>query len=159
MANVFTSFFLSLGQRLLPSSNISLYTFAAPAAGNSAFAIALDRKLPNAWHYHNANDLVPDFPTFDGLVYSSLLYNPSPSAGAITTTYKGHTVSLRRPSSCWQVYLICTIISNLLITTRSLAQNCILNIKTTLLAIGLCRQVLNTRSTITLIISVYNCQQ
>lgn len=96
MANVFASYYVqTLIQQGKSSDNVSLFTFAAPAAGNSDFATDLDTKLSSAWHYENGNDLVPKFPVFDGIVVTSLLYIPQPSASEITTDYNGHTVSLR----------------------------------------------------------------
>jgi triacylglycerol lipase len=95
MANVYASFYVqTLINQKLSSGNVSLYTFAAPAAGNADFATDLDNKLPAAWHYQNANDLVPNFPVFDGIVFTSLLYLPQPLAAEITVTFQGHTVNL-----------------------------------------------------------------
>jgi hypothetical protein len=96
IASVFASYYVEiLKKKGLSSSNISLYTFAAPAAGNADFATDLDAKLLTAWHYENANDLVPKFPVFGGIVLTSLLYIPQPAASQINLTYKGHKMSLR----------------------------------------------------------------
>ncbi|RPD41712.1 lipase family protein [Chitinophaga barathri] len=95
-ANVYASYFVtSLAQAGSTFSNISLFTFAAPSAGDSGFATDLDNKLPDAWHYENDNDIVPKFPVTDTVFLVAWLYITAPSAGAITVTYKGHTISLR----------------------------------------------------------------
>lgn len=96
LANIFASYYVqTLTSNGQSSGNVSLYTFAAPSAGNSDFANDLDAKLPAAWHYQNANDIVPNFPVFDGLVFTSLLYLPQPLAANITVTFNQQTVSLR----------------------------------------------------------------
>jgi hypothetical protein len=97
VANVFTSYFISSLISSYPNiaGNTYLVTFAAPAAGNSAFATDLDGKLSNAWHYENDNDIVPKFPVGLAVVDVGLMYIGGPSAGSITVTYKGKTVSLR----------------------------------------------------------------
>lgn len=92
VANVFSSYFVTT---VGASSNISLFTFAAPAAGNPDFANDLDSKLSTAWHYQNSNDIVPNFPVSPDIVKVGFLYFPKPEASAITVTYKNHTVSLR----------------------------------------------------------------
>src|SRR5690606_3885210 len=95
-ANVFSSYFVStLVKDGYATSNVSLFTFAAPAPGNGDFATDLDTKLPTAWHYQNSNDIVPNFPVSDTIFLTGFLYVPQPSAAEITVTYKGHTVSLR----------------------------------------------------------------
>lgn len=95
-ANVYASYFISaLAKANIQFSNTSLFTFAAPAAGNGAFATDLDTKLPDAWHFENAEDIVPKFPAAVSAIKVAYLYNPGPSASAITVTYKGHTVSLK----------------------------------------------------------------
>lgn len=96
IANVYASYFVTtVTQQQLSTSNISLYTFAAPAAGNADFAKDLDTKLPAAWHYQNSNDIIPNFPVSQTIIKTAFLYQPSPDASAITVSYKGHTVSLR----------------------------------------------------------------
>lgn len=96
IANVFTSYFITtITGEQYSSDNVSLYTFAAPAPGNGDFATDLDTKLPAAWHYQNANDIVPNFPVSDTIFLTGFLYDPAPAASAITVTYKGYTVSLR----------------------------------------------------------------
>ncbi|SHN18479.1 hypothetical protein [Chitinophaga sp. CF418] len=96
IASVFTSYYVEiLKKKGQSTNNISLYTFAAPAAGNADFATDLDAKLPTAWHYENVNDLVPKFPVFGGIVLTSLMYLPQPEAADINLSYKGHDMSLR----------------------------------------------------------------
>lgn len=96
IANVYASFFVSnFANTGYSVSNVSLFTFAAPAAGNAAYANDLDAKLPNAWHYHNFNDIVPCFPV--SLMVGTVAYHyiPQPDAGAISFTLDGKTVTLR----------------------------------------------------------------
>lgn len=96
IANVYASYFVTaLARDGLTFSNNFLFTFAAPAAGNSDFATDLDNKISNAWHYENSNDIVPKFPVSVAILELTLLYFPAPSAGKITFTYKGHVISLR----------------------------------------------------------------
>jgi len=96
IANVYASYFITtITKENYSAANVSLYTFAAPAPGNGDFANDLDAKLPTAWHYQNANDIVPNFPVSDTVFLTGLLYMPKPAAADITVTYKGHTVSLR----------------------------------------------------------------
>lgn len=96
IANVFTSYFVTtITGEQYSSDNVSLYTFAAPAPGNGDFANDLDAKLPTAWHYQNANDIVPNFPVSDTIFLTGFLYDPAPAASAISVVYKGYTVSLR----------------------------------------------------------------
>jgi len=96
IANVYTSYFVTtVTQQNLSTSNISLYTFAAPAAGNAAFAKDLDTKLPAAWHYQNSNDIIPNFPVSQTIIKTAFLYQPKPDASAVTVSYNGYTVSLR----------------------------------------------------------------
>lgn len=97
VANVFASYFISSLINSTPTiANLTtLVTFAAPAAGNSAFASDLDGKLPSAWHYANDNDIVPKFPVDVFVLEIGLMYLGGPSSGSITVTYKGKTISLR----------------------------------------------------------------
>lgn len=95
LANVYASFYV---QTLINSgkaaANVSLCTFAAPAAGNADFATDLDAKIPAAYHYQNINDIVPNFPVFDGLVFVSSLYLPKPLAVDIKVTHQDHPLRL-----------------------------------------------------------------
>ena len=96
IASVFASYYVEiLKKKGQSTSNVSLFTFAAPAAGNADFATDLDAKLPTAWHYENLNDLVPKFPVFAGLVVTSLMYIPQPTASDIYLSYKDQKMSLR----------------------------------------------------------------
>ena len=93
IANVYASYFASSNAGF---NNIYLYTYAAPAPGDSGFAQDLDNKITNAWHYENLNDIVPKFPVTISIILGAVfLYSPAPYSGDITTTYKGLTVSLR----------------------------------------------------------------
>ncbi|GAA3954939.1 hypothetical protein GO495_28420 [Chitinophaga oryziterrae] len=96
IANVYASYFVtSIAQENYTSDNISLFTFAAPAAGNSDFATDLDNKISTAWHYENANDIVPKFPASFSVLLTAFLFDPAPSASEITVNYQGYTISLR----------------------------------------------------------------
>lgn len=97
IANVFASYFISslIGTTPSIADITTLVTFAAPAAGNGAFATDLDGKLSNAWHYANDNDIVPKFPVDSSVLEIGLMYIGGPSSGSITVTYKGKTLSLR----------------------------------------------------------------
>jgi hypothetical protein len=93
IANVYASYFTTSNAGF---NNTYLYTYAAPAAGDSGFAQDLDNKIANAWHYENLNDIVPKFPVTISIILGAVfLYSPAPYSGDITTTYKGLTVSLR----------------------------------------------------------------
>ncbi|SDH08683.1 lipase family protein [Chitinophaga filiformis] len=95
IASVFTSYYVEiLKKKGLATNNISLYTFAAPAAGNADFAKDLDAKLPTAWHYENINDLVPKFPVVAGIIVTSLMYEPQPSPFEIYLGYQDQRISL-----------------------------------------------------------------
>lgn len=96
MVNVYASYLIS--QITVPgyvNNNLSVYTFAAPASGNSIFAKDLDSKLANAYHYQNVNDIIPNCPVAERLILTGLLYIPQPAAAQITTVFKGMTVSLQ----------------------------------------------------------------
>lgn len=95
IANVFSSYFVTAIAAVNNFTETYLYTFAAPAAGNSDFATDLDNKLVTAWHYENDNDIIPKFPVFLTMIIAAALYIPAPSSGGITVTYKGVTISLR----------------------------------------------------------------
>jgi triacylglycerol lipase len=96
IANVFASYFISyLNTGKLSTSNVSLYTFAAPAPGNADFATDLDAKLPNAWHYQSALDIIPHFPVAANIFDVGDMYQPNPAASAIKITYQGKTMTLR----------------------------------------------------------------
>lgn len=100
IANVYTSYYVQkLKENNLSTSNVSLFTFAAPASGNIDFAVDLDNKLPSAWHYENENDMVPKFPVFSGLLYTSNTFFPkTPDAHKITVTFNPKTITLNGPN-------------------------------------------------------------
>jgi triacylglycerol lipase len=63
--------------------NLSIITFAAPAAGNTVFAADFDKRFPNAVRIENTNDIVPKFPVALAIDKLSELYSPSPAAKEI----------------------------------------------------------------------------
>ncbi|MBC9909668.1 lipase family protein [Chitinophaga varians] len=96
IANVYTSYFVTALQREgIRYDGTYLFTFAAPAAGDTTFATDLDNKVSNAWHYENVNDVIPKFPVVSTMIMASLLYVPSPSSEDIMITYDGYQMSLR----------------------------------------------------------------
>ncbi|HWB23986.1 MAG TPA: lipase family protein [Chitinophagaceae bacterium] len=95
IANIFSSYFVTAIAAHHNFTQTYLYTFAAPAAGNEAYATDLDTKLPNAWHYDNDNDIIPKFPVFDRVLLVAFLYIPSPAASQISVMYKNITITLR----------------------------------------------------------------
>jgi len=66
---VFASYFVTAMAKPHNFQHTYLYTFAAPGAGNADYANNLDSKLANAWHYENANDIIPKFPHFLALCW------------------------------------------------------------------------------------------
>lgn len=91
MANVFASYFIST---LTSSDGVSLYTFAAPAAGNGDFATDLDAKLQNAWHYQCSNDIIPNFPVAADVKKVASMFTPQPLAANIPVTRQGNPMML-----------------------------------------------------------------
>jgi triacylglycerol lipase len=94
IANVFASYFMSyLTTEKISfgktdnTSLVSLYTFAAPAPGNDAFAKDLDTRVPNAWHYQNSLDIIPNFPVADNIYNVASMYQPQPAASAISVIF------------------------------------------------------------------------
>lgn len=77
-------------------SNINVITFAAPAAGNEAFADDFDKKFPASLRIENENDIVPKFPCASKISSLGKLYTDSLSAGTIMVGYKNLTVSLSK---------------------------------------------------------------
>ncbi len=77
-----------------PVSNINVITFAAPAAGNEAFANDFNKKFPASIRVENVNDIVPKFPSASGIVSLGNLFNDSLSSAKIQVGYKSLTVSL-----------------------------------------------------------------
>ena len=77
-----------------PKNDISVITFAAPAAGNGSFADDFNNKFPNSLRIENINDIVPKFPVSAKVSDLGSLYSPSPSASEISVGYKNVTVKL-----------------------------------------------------------------
>jgi hypothetical protein len=94
LATVFASWLLyQLEQNdLTPPALFPVLTFAAPTAGNQAFAEAYDKSFPNSWRYYNEIDLVPM--ASDSLRSAEQLYSPAPEACSIEATYDNRTVTL-----------------------------------------------------------------
>jgi len=95
IANVYASYFISALLQEGYSADTHLYTFAAPAAGNSNFATDLDNKLSNAWHYENRYDIVPKFPVSTSILEVASLFLPEPLAAEIMVTHDGHDFTLK----------------------------------------------------------------
>lgn len=74
--------------------HIDVITFAAPAAGNAAFARDFNKKFPEAMRYENTNDIVPKFPVADKVGDLGKLYVPVPAASEIPVGYKFLTIKL-----------------------------------------------------------------
>jgi triacylglycerol lipase len=74
--------------------NLNVISFAAPAAGNQAFADGFDSTFPRAIRVENANDLVPKFPCTDRMESLGRLFDKGPSAEQIEMGYKNFTVKL-----------------------------------------------------------------
>jgi hypothetical protein len=75
---------------------MSVYTFAAPAAGNQSFANDYDALFGgSSWRYQMNNDIVPMFPMPGQITIMSLWYSPGPQASGISVQYKGTTVTLQ----------------------------------------------------------------
>jgi triacylglycerol lipase len=76
--------------------SMSVYTFAAPAAGNKSFANDYDSLFKSSsWRYQMENDIVPMFPIFSQMVVMSGWYSPAPLAEKIFTTVDGVKVTLQ----------------------------------------------------------------
>ncbi|MFZ6732419.1 lipase family protein [Undibacterium sp. Ji42W] len=78
---------------ITPPKLFPVFTFAAPTAGNQAFADAYDKSFSNSWRYYNEIDLAPM--ASDDLRSAGLLYSPAPEASGIETTYHNITVTLK----------------------------------------------------------------
>ncbi len=76
-----------------PRSNISVYTFAAPAAGNANFAADVNSKLPISARFENTNDIVPKFPCVKAIRGLLNLYQPVPLAYNIDVVRDGLDLS------------------------------------------------------------------
>jgi triacylglycerol lipase len=78
------------------NSYINVITFAAPAAGNEAFAADFNKKFPASLRIENENDIVPKFPCASKISSLGKLFTDSLSAGTIMVGYKNITVSLNK---------------------------------------------------------------
>lgn len=95
LATVFASWFYNDLKKMNHTAGpMNVITFAAPAAGNTAFATDFNRKFPAALRYENKNDMVPKFPLADEVGNLGRLFDKGPSAGDIMVGYKSATVSL-----------------------------------------------------------------
>lgn len=75
-------------------NNISVCTFAAPAAGNQNFAQDFNAKLPNSMRFESVNDIVPKFPVAGEVLGLGDLYIPSPDAQDIVVFHLGYNMYL-----------------------------------------------------------------
>ena len=75
---------------------MSVYTFAAPAAGNQAFANDYDKLFGgSSWRFQLKNDIIPMFPVPSQVLLVSMWYSPAPLASELYVQYKGYTVTLQ----------------------------------------------------------------
>ncbi|MCP3103994.1 lipase family protein [Myxococcus sp. K15C18031901] len=70
-------------QSVLTNVTVQPLTFAAPTAGNPAFATAFTQVFPDAGRYFNALDVVPRAWTVDGLTSIKSLYPGGPQCGLL----------------------------------------------------------------------------
>jgi triacylglycerol lipase len=95
LANVYASWLAwNIHELEIPQPDISVVTFAAPAAGNGIFAADFNKKFPQAKRYENTNDMVPKFPCIEGIKQLGDLFAGGPSAKEIRAGYRGISVSL-----------------------------------------------------------------
>lgn len=95
LAAVYASYIRNIFQKdNYAVDNINVITFAAPAAGNKAFADDFDASFPNSVRVENTNDIVPKFPVTGKIRDLGNLYSPSPDASAILVGYKNATTKL-----------------------------------------------------------------
>ncbi len=78
LAKVYGSFYMNQNEQDAPNKKYtSLYTFAAPASGNTAFNDDLNKKfIGRQSHLQNTNDAVPYYPVAGGLAATAMLYGP-----------------------------------------------------------------------------------
>jgi triacylglycerol lipase len=76
--------------------NLTIITFAAPAAGNTVFAAEFYKRFPNAERIENTNDIVPKFPVASEINKLSDLYTPSPAAKEIEVDFSFISFKLTR---------------------------------------------------------------
>ncbi|GAB3839029.1 lipase family protein [Hymenobacter jeollabukensis] len=82
VANVYASYFA----QQCPTADASVFSFAAPAAGNQDFVTDLQSKYPagKAYHYEMNNDIIPRFPVVAAVESLENMFQPSPLATAIS---------------------------------------------------------------------------
>jgi triacylglycerol lipase len=82
LATVYAPWLLyQLRQRNRPAPSLfPVFTFAAPPAGNTAFAQAFDKAFPASWRYYNVYDIVPKASVLLSMLSMCELYSPSPLA-------------------------------------------------------------------------------
>jgi hypothetical protein len=79
MATVLAAWF----QSTLTNVTVLPITFAAPTAGNPAFATSFDSAFPSAMRYYNSLDVVPRAWTVEGLTSILSLYPGGPHCGPL----------------------------------------------------------------------------
>lgn len=97
LATVYASYlWQSFKKKQHTGTGINVITFAAPAAGNAAFANDFDKKFPQSIRVENEYDIVPKFPCASRLSSLGELFNDSLSANNTMVGYKNLTVSLNK---------------------------------------------------------------
>lgn len=93
LATVFAPWLLyQFGQQPQPAPpSFCVYTFAAPPAGNTAFAQAFDAAFPDSWRYYNTLDIVPMASVLISMLGMCELYQPAPVASDVEI-YDGYTL-------------------------------------------------------------------
>ena len=77
-----------------PPPHFPVMTFAAPTAGNVAFASMYDAMFPDSWRYYNTLDIIPRASVPETIRSIGTLYTPSPKASDVYITYKGTNYTL-----------------------------------------------------------------
>jgi triacylglycerol lipase len=70
-----------------PDPNTQIYTYAAPSAGNSAFALGFNARLPNSYRYWNSLDAIPH--AWETLLELEWIYN---GIGIVTPSWAKDTI-------------------------------------------------------------------
>jgi triacylglycerol lipase len=78
------------------NAEINIITFAAPAAGDAAFAREINLSFPNAQCYINTLDIVPKFPSVKGIKELGNLFENGATAKDIEISYRGISVKMSR---------------------------------------------------------------
>jgi triacylglycerol lipase len=94
LATVYASYLWQTFKKDHHAASINVITFAAPAAGNEAFANDFDTKFPASIRVENKHDIVPKFPSAAAIASLGGLYTDSLSATKIQVGYKSITTSL-----------------------------------------------------------------